>query len=108
VELDGLNAVAVLVAPGNMFTGPKMKLAFYVDNNANQEQSNALSNIFSGRSGGFFAVAAQFIGEVVGVKSAPITFGVEGTFNLPDKTDTNCWKHSFSNGILEIIFKTKN
>ena len=78
VELDGLNAVAVFVAPGNMFTGPKMKLAFYVDTNASQEQRNALSNIFSGQSGGFFAVAAQFVGEVVGVKSAPITFGVEG------------------------------
>ena len=31
-----------------------------------------------------------------------------GIFNLPDKTDTNCRKQSFSNGILEIIFKTKN
>ena len=31
-----------------------------------------------------------------------------GIFNLPDKADTNCWKQSFSNGILEIIFKTKN
>ncbi|HJY09712.1 MAG TPA: DUF1326 domain-containing protein [Nitrososphaeraceae archaeon] len=78
VLLDGLNAVGVFVAPGNMFTGPKMKVAFYVDKNANQEQSDALSNIFSGQSGGFFAVAAQFIGEMVGIKSAQITFGVEG------------------------------
>ncbi len=78
MQLDGLNAVAVFVAPGNMFTGPKMKVAFYVDKNANQEQSDALSNIFSGQSGGFFAVAAQFIGEMVGITSAPITFGVEG------------------------------
>lgn len=78
VLLDGLNAVGVFVAPGNMFTGPKMKLAFYVDKNANQEQSDALSNIFSGQSGGFFAIASQFIGEMVGIKSAPITFGVEG------------------------------
>ena len=31
-----------------------------------------------------------------------------GIFNLPDKADTTCWKQSFSNGILEIIFKTKN
>ena len=29
-------------------------------------------------------------------------------FNLPDKTDTNLWKKSFSNGFLEIIFKTKS
>ncbi|HEX2306594.1 MAG TPA: DUF1326 domain-containing protein [Nitrososphaeraceae archaeon] len=87
VLLDGLNAVGVFVAPGNMFTGPKMKLAFYVDKNANQEQSDALSNIFSGQSGGFFAIAAQFIGEMVGTKSAPITFGVEGKrrwLNIPE------------------------
>jgi hypothetical protein len=78
VQLDGLNAVGVFVAPGNMFTGPKMKVAFYLDKNANQEQSDSLSNIFSGQAGGFFAVAAKFIGEMVGIKSAPITFGAEG------------------------------
>jgi hypothetical protein len=78
IPLDGLNTVAVFVAPGNMFTGPKMKVAFYLDKNANQDQSDALSNIFSGQSGGFFAVAAKLIGEMVGIKSAPITFGMEG------------------------------
>lgn len=78
IKLDGLNAVAIFIAPGNMFTGPKMKLVFYVDKNANQEQNNALSNIFSGKAGGFFAVAAGFIGEMVGIKSVPITFGIEG------------------------------
>lgn len=78
IPLGGLNTVAVFVAPGNMFTGPKMKVAFYVDKNANQEQIDALSNIFSGQAGGFFAVAAKLIGEMVGIKSAPITFGMEG------------------------------
>jgi hypothetical protein len=55
-----------------------MKLALYVDKNANREQSNALSNIFSGKSCGLFAVAAGLIGEMVGMKFAPITFGMEG------------------------------
>ena len=77
-QLDGLNAVAVFVAPGNMFTGPKMKAAFYLDEHANQKQNDALSKIFSGQSGGFFAAAANLIGEMVGIKSAPITFGMEG------------------------------
>jgi hypothetical protein len=77
-QLDGLNAVGVFVAPGNMFTGPKWKAALYLDNVASQEQTDALSKIFSGQSGGFFAVAANFIGEMLGVKSAPITFGIEG------------------------------
>ena len=74
-QLNGLNAVAVFVAPGNMFTGPKMKAIFYLDKNASQEQSDALSKIFSGQSGGFFAAAASLIGEMVGIKSATITFG---------------------------------
>jgi hypothetical protein len=77
-QLNGLNAVAVFVAPGNMFTGPKMKVVFYLDNVASQEQKEALSKIFSGQSGGFFAAVSNFIGEIVAVKSAPITFGMEG------------------------------
>ena len=55
-----------------------MKVAFYLDKNASQEQTDALSKIFSGRVGGFFAAAAKFIGEMVGLKSAAITFGMEG------------------------------
>jgi len=78
VQLDGLNAVAVFVAPGNMFTGPKLKAAFYFDEHANQEQNDALSKIFSGQSGGFFAAAANLVGEVLGIKPASITFGMEG------------------------------
>jgi hypothetical protein len=77
-RVDDLNAVAVFVAPGNMFTGPKMKAAFYIDQNASQDQTEALSKIFSGQVGGFFAAAASLIGEVLGIKSAPITFGTEG------------------------------
>jgi hypothetical protein len=77
-RVDNLNAVAVFVAPGNMFTGPKMKAAFYIDQNASQDQREALSKIFSGQVGGFFAAAASLIGEVLGIKSAPITFGTEG------------------------------
>ncbi|MEP6576070.1 MAG: DUF1326 domain-containing protein [Nitrososphaerota archaeon] len=77
-QLDGLNAVAVFVAPGNMFTGPKMKAAFYLDQRADQEQVDALSKIFSGQSGGFFAAAANFIGENIGIKSSQIDFGIQG------------------------------
>ena len=78
IQLDGLNAVAVFASPGNMFTGPKWKAALYLDNGASQEQTEALTKIFSGQSGGFFSAAANFIGEMLGIKSAPITFGMDG------------------------------
>lgn len=61
-----------------MFTGPKMKAAFYLDQCAQQEQVDALSKIFSGQSGGFFAAAANFIGENIGIKSSQIEFGIQG------------------------------
>jgi hypothetical protein len=61
-----------------MFTGPKWKAALYLDNAASEEQKVALSKIFSGQSGGFFGAAANFIGEMLGIKSAPISFGMEG------------------------------
>jgi hypothetical protein len=78
VDLDGLNVVALFHTPGNMLTGPKWKAAFYIDERASNEQSDLLSKIFSGQAGGFFAAATNLIGEVLGIKSAPIEFGVDG------------------------------
>ena len=63
------------------------RLPFYLDNSATEEQKVALSKIFSGQSGGFFAAAANFIGEMLGIKSASITFGMEGKrrwLHIPD------------------------
>ena len=48
-NLDNLNAAAVFYAPGNMFTGPKMKMALYLDERASNDQKDALTKIFSGK-----------------------------------------------------------
>jgi hypothetical protein len=50
----------------------------YLDERATKEQSDSLTKIFSGQAGGFFAVVASFIGEMLGVKSASIEFGING------------------------------
>lgn len=78
VRLDNLNAVAMFNAPGNMVTGPKWKAALYIDDKASSEQADALTKIYSGQAGGFFAAAANFIGETLGIKSVPIEFQVDG------------------------------
>lgn len=77
-RLDGLNVAGIFHAPGNMVTGPQWQAALYLDERANQEQAEALSKIFSGRAGGFPANLASFIGEVMGVRAAPIQFEVNG------------------------------
>ena len=76
--VDNLNVVAVFNAPGNMLKGPKWKGALYIDKRANPEQTEALTKIYSGQAGGFFAAANNFIGEMLGIKSVPIEFGIDG------------------------------
>jgi hypothetical protein len=78
INLNGLNVVAVFNTPGNMWTGPKWKAALYIDERASAEQNEALTKIYSGQVGGFFAAAANFIGEMLGIKSVPIEFGIDG------------------------------
>ncbi len=78
-SLDGLNVVALFHTPGNMVTGPKWQAALYLDDRATNEQADALTKIFGGQAGGFFAtVASSFIGEVLGVRATPIQFQVDG------------------------------
>jgi hypothetical protein len=71
INLDNLNVAAIVYPPGNMFTGPKMAMDLYLDETANNDQKAALTEIFSGKVGGFFGVAANLVEEVLGVKSVP-------------------------------------
>ncbi len=77
-RLDGLNVAGIYYAPGNMVTGPKWQAALYLDERASKEQGEALTKIFSGQAGGFLVNIAAFIGEVMGVRTVPIQFGIEG------------------------------
>jgi hypothetical protein len=77
VNLDGLNAVLAAHAPGHMLE-VKWKVALYVDERANQDQRGALTQIFSGQEGGHLAGLSPLIGEVLGVKAAPIEYRSEG------------------------------
>ena len=61
-----------------MLTGPKWDAALYIDERASKEQTDSLVTIYSGQAGGFFAVASKLIGKMLGVKSVPIEFGVNG------------------------------
>ena len=76
-KLDGLNVVLVVHAPGQMLK-TKWRVALYLDQRSNAAQAEALGKIFSGQVGGHPANLAPLIGEVLGVKSAPIEFRAEG------------------------------
>jgi hypothetical protein len=77
-RLDGLNVAGIYYTPGNMVSGPKWRAALYLDERASREQADALVRIFSGQAGGFLANVAALIGEVLGVRTAPIHFEADG------------------------------
>ncbi|HEU4445735.1 MAG TPA: DUF1326 domain-containing protein [Nitrososphaeraceae archaeon] len=79
INLASLNVVISVRAPGNMLTGSKWKIALYLDEKANNDQKEALTKIFTGQVGGeFFAEMLSRIGEILGTKSVPIEFNIEG------------------------------
>ena len=76
-RLDGLNTVMVAHSPGHMLR-VKWKAALYLDDRASEEQRGALTKIFAGQAGGHMANLAPCIGEVLGVKAAPIEYRAVG------------------------------
>ncbi|MGH8672596.1 MAG: DUF1326 domain-containing protein [Burkholderiales bacterium] len=77
INLDGFNVVAAVHSPGHMLE-VKWKLALYLDEKANPAQQESLTQIFSGQAGGHPAVVASFVGDVLGVRPAPIEFHAQG------------------------------
>jgi hypothetical protein len=76
-DLDGLNTVLAAHSPGHMLQ-VKWKVALYLDERATPDQRDALTKIFAGQAGGHLANLAPCIGEVLGVKAAPIDYRAEG------------------------------
>jgi len=77
VSLDGLNVALAVHSPGHMATN-QWSAAVYVDERADEAQNASLMKIFGGQGGGHPARLAGHIGEIVGVRTVPIDFSVEG------------------------------
>ena len=75
--LNELSVLALSSFEGNIWAGnTKISIAFFFDEQANEEQREALQMIFSGKAGGFMAQIAKLIGDHRGIKFAPIKFQV--------------------------------
>ncbi|HEX8995241.1 MAG TPA: DUF1326 domain-containing protein [Ktedonobacterales bacterium] len=87
VSLDGLNVALFVRTPGPMADG-NWSVAAYIDERANDHQREALQTIFTGAAGGPLAGLAPLISKVLGITTAPITFGKEGmrrSLQIPGK-----------------------
>jgi hypothetical protein len=86
VSLGGLNVAMIARTPGPMIEG-NWSVALYVDERADARQQEALQAIFSGAAGGVMGGFAPLIGEVLGIKTAPIDYRREGhrrSVEIPD------------------------
>lgn len=89
VSLSGLNVALAVHSPGHMAT-TQWSVALYVDERATEEQSASLMKIFGGKGGGHPARLATHIGAIVGVRSVPIEFTIDGGkhgLNIPNIAD---------------------
>lgn len=67
-RLDDLNVAMACYSPGNMKDG-NWQAALYVDDRADDDQFDAIVQIFSGQQGGHPAILMSFVGEVLGVST---------------------------------------
>jgi hypothetical protein len=77
IALDGLNVALAVQTPGPMADG-NWSVAAYIDERADDKQTEALGAIFTGAAGGPMAAFAPLIGRNLGLKKVPITFRIEG------------------------------
>ncbi len=77
VRLDGLNVAVWLRTPGSLTEG-NWRIALYIDERATQEQHDAITELWSGKHGGYLEVIASLVSDVIGVRSAKIEWNDDG------------------------------
>ena len=105
VDVSGLTLVAVVQIPGNILEGNFRQLV-YVDDQASDEQADALFDAFSGKLGGPLADLAALVGERVAVERAPITHTIEegsGTLTVGDKVHATMHPYTGPDGSVTTL-----
>jgi hypothetical protein len=89
IDLSGVLVVMAYMAPSNISAG-NLKVGIIVDNQASDEQADALGRIFKGDAGGMFGDFQPLFGEWLGVDRADISYsdGEEPSAKIGD-TEVN-------------------
>jgi hypothetical protein len=76
-DVSGHTLTILTHIPGNILEG-NWRVVVYIDDQATDDQYQALLDVWTGKLGGPVADLAQLVGEVLAVERAPVTFDVEG------------------------------
>jgi hypothetical protein len=89
-SLDDLSAALLVYTPEGPMSTADWSVGLIVDQRADQKQREALTGIFSGRSGGPMAGLAPLIKNFLGVEARPIDYrknGLSRAVSIPDAVD---------------------
>ena len=75
--LNNLNIALACYAPGNMKEG-NWQAALYIDERADKDQFDAITQIFSGQQGGHLEILMSFVSEVLGIQKVKIDYKEDG------------------------------
>ena len=86
VDVAGLTIGLAVHIPGNVLDG-NWRVTMFINDDASDEQAEAIQAVYSGAKGGPVADLVQLVGEVTSVERVPIVFEVvegKGTLKLGD------------------------
>jgi hypothetical protein len=90
INRANLSIILAVHAPGHMFTGPKWKIAVYLDERANNDQKDALTKIFTGQAGGeFFAEILPLIGEILDMENVKVKQSLQASMKKWSSNNLN-------------------
>jgi hypothetical protein len=84
IDVSGLTITLACHVPGNILKG-NWRVVVFLDERASPEQEQAILKVYTGKAGGPIADLAKLVGEVVGLRRAPISFDVvagKGSFTV--------------------------
>jgi hypothetical protein len=112
IEVSDHTLAVINHIPGNVLDG-NWRVVVFVDDDATDEQRDAILAAFTGQLGGPLADLAQLIGEVIAVEQVPIGFEVvdgKGTLRIGSVVDTEMAPYRGPNGdvttLNESVFTT--
>jgi hypothetical protein len=109
VDVSGLSLVTVNHIPGNVLTPASWKVVIFVDERATDGQMQALLDAYGGKLGGPLADLSGLIGEVLGVRRAPITHeivGGSGTLKVGDVVSSEMAPFRSADGTITTLRDT--
>jgi hypothetical protein len=112
IDVSGHTLAAINHIPGNVLDC-NWRVVVFVDDDATDEQRDAILAAFTGQLGGPLADLAQLIGEVIAVEQVPIGFEVvdgKGTLKIGSVVDSEMAPYTGPTGAVttlnESVFST--